>query len=62
MGALEFPQGVTDALDARRCSFLWAGDEWVADAQCLVSWDKGSLPKIDRASVFGTYSCRTLVC
>jgi hypothetical protein len=47
MGAVEFPQGVIDALEACRRAFLWAGDESVSEAQCLVSWDKACLPKID---------------
>jgi hypothetical protein len=29
MGALQLPQGVVDALDARRRAFLWAGEESV---------------------------------
>jgi hypothetical protein len=45
MGALHLPQGVIDALDARRRAFLWAGEESVSDAQCLVSWKKPCLPK-----------------
>jgi len=45
MGALQLPQGVVDALDARRRAFLWAGEESVSGAQCLVSWTKACLPK-----------------
>jgi hypothetical protein len=45
MGSLLLPQGVIDALDARRRAFLWAGEESVSGAQCLVSWDKACLPK-----------------
>lgn len=45
MGALQLPPGVIDALDARRRAFLWAGEETVSGAQCLVSWDRACLPK-----------------
>jgi hypothetical protein len=36
MGAFELPEGVMDALDALRRAFLWAGEETVSGAQCLV--------------------------
>jgi hypothetical protein len=36
MGAFELPEGVMDALDALRRAFLWAGEETVSVAQCLV--------------------------
>jgi hypothetical protein len=45
MGALLLPSRVIDALDARRCTFLWTGEETVLGAQCLVSWDRTCLPK-----------------
>jgi len=45
MSALLLPQGVLDALDARRRSFLWAGDEKVSGAQCLVAWGKACQQK-----------------
>jgi hypothetical protein len=45
MSALLLPQGVLDALDLRRRSFLWAGDEKVSGAQCLVAWGKACQQK-----------------
>ncbi|GJN24995.1 hypothetical protein PR202_gb12776 [Eleusine coracana subsp. coracana] len=47
MGALLLPQGVIDTLDAPRRAFLWAGEESVSGAQCLVSWGRACLPKED---------------
>jgi hypothetical protein len=47
MGAFELPEGVMDALDALRRAFLWAGEETVSGAQCLVSWKKACLPKVE---------------
>jgi hypothetical protein len=43
MGAVQLPPGVVNALDARRRAFLWAGEETVSGAQCLVSWAKACL-------------------
>ncbi|GJN07228.1 hypothetical protein PR202_ga25042 [Eleusine coracana subsp. coracana] len=31
----------------RRRAFLWIGEEIVSGAQCLVSWERASLPKVD---------------
>jgi hypothetical protein len=47
MGALELPEGVMDALDALRRAFLWAGEETVSGAQCLISWKKACQSKMD---------------
>jgi hypothetical protein len=45
MGAVQLPPGVIDVLDVRRRAFLWAGEDSVSGAQCLVSWNKACLPK-----------------
>ncbi|GJN25520.1 hypothetical protein PR202_gb13359 [Eleusine coracana subsp. coracana] len=45
MGALALPQGVVDALDTLQSAFLWAGEESISGAQCLVSWDRVCLPQ-----------------
>jgi len=45
MSGLLLPQGVLDVLDARRRSFLWAGDEKVSGAQCLIAWGKACQQK-----------------
>jgi hypothetical protein len=45
MRALHRPQDVIDALDALQRAFLWADDNHVSGAQCLVSWDKACLSK-----------------
>ncbi|GJN36544.1 hypothetical protein PR202_gb25416 [Eleusine coracana subsp. coracana] len=47
MGAILMPQGFITALDCRRRAFLWAGEETVSGAQCLVSWERACLPKVD---------------
>jgi hypothetical protein len=47
MGALQIPPGVIEALDARRRAFLWAGDESVSGAQCLVNWERACLLKTE---------------
>jgi hypothetical protein len=45
MSALQLPQGVLDALDRKRRSFLWAGDNTASGAQCLLAWGKACQPK-----------------
>jgi hypothetical protein len=47
MGALQLPRGVIDALGVLRHAFLWVGEESVSGAQCLVSWDRACLPKVE---------------
>ena len=45
MSSLLLPQGTLDALDKRRRAFLWAGDDHVSGAQCLVAWELACQPK-----------------
>ena len=47
MGALALPPGVIEAIDSRRRAFLWAGEETVSGAKCLVNWERACLPRKD---------------
>jgi hypothetical protein len=38
--ANQMPQGVLDALDARRRAFMWTGAAKATGSQCLVAWTK----------------------
>jgi hypothetical protein len=38
--ANQMPQGVLDALDARRRVFMWTGAAKATGSQCLVAWTK----------------------
>jgi hypothetical protein len=40
MSVMQLLQGTLDALDRRRRTFLWSGDEQVHGAQCLVALEK----------------------
>lgn len=45
MSALQLPQGVLDAVDKRRRSFFWTGQEQAHGSQCLVAWEQTCQPK-----------------
>lgn len=45
MSVLLLPPGVVDALNCRRWSFLWAGEDAISGAQCLVAWEHAYQPK-----------------
>ncbi|CAN6348274.1 unnamed protein product, partial [Urochloa humidicola] len=45
MSVMLLQQGTLDAVDKRRRSFLWSGEDKASGAQCLVAWDKACLPR-----------------
>jgi hypothetical protein len=45
MSVLLLPQGTIDAIDRRRRSFLWTGEDHAHGAQCLVAWKNVCQPK-----------------
>jgi hypothetical protein len=45
MSVLLLPQGTIDAIDRRRRSFLWTGEDRAHGAQCLVAWENVCQPK-----------------
>jgi hypothetical protein len=45
MSVLLLPQGTIDAIDRRRRSFLWTGEDPAHGAQCLVAWENVCQPK-----------------
>ena len=47
MGPLPLPPGVIEAIDSRRRAFLWAGEETVSGAKCLVNWEQACLRRKD---------------
>lgn len=44
MMALELPPGVIAAMDGRRRSFLWSGEEKASGADCLIAWAQVTNP------------------
>lgn len=45
MCSLPLPKGVIAAIDRRRRSFLWTGDDSASSSQCLIAWKRVCLPK-----------------
>lgn len=45
MSSILLPKGVRELLDAKRRSFLWAGDTHCHGSQCLVAWERVCTPK-----------------
>lgn len=45
MSALRLPKGVIEDLNKKRRAFLWAGEDTVSGARCLVAWDSVCMPK-----------------
>lgn len=45
MSVLDLPAGTIDALDRRRRSFVWSGEDKVSGAQCLIAWELACQPK-----------------
>ncbi|XP_004963682.1 uncharacterized protein LOC101781465 [Setaria italica] len=45
MSTLLLPQGLIEIIDRRRRRFLWAGEDKVSGAQCLVAWEAACQPK-----------------
>lgn len=62
MSAMLLPKTVTEAIDSRRRSFLWTGEEKCHGSQCLVAWEKIGQDKMNGGLGVKNLACQKHCC